>query len=277
MQVRGLARNVPEPVADDALVEVLFRCPLVRGLSREEVSEIASFSAIHAFPARAEVFDEGARCNGLWVLTSGRIRLYHAAADGRQLVVRFQVPSSPLDLGAALDGRPHTASATTLEPSTLVFLPRSVLATLGQKYPITLRNVVDLLCLEVRQRTIAIATASLKDAKGRIRCVLLQLAHQFGLRRDGRVIINYRLTRQDIADRAGVTIETSIRVLSELQRQGVIRTQNRILEILDLESLTAASHCAGCQFDCSVFQDPFPRSNQPPAPALKLHTHRAPV
>jgi len=261
MQARGPARDIPEPVVNDALVEVLFCCPLVRGLSREEVSEIAAASTVHTFPAQAEVFDEGERCNGLWVLTSGRIRLYHAAADGRQQVVRFQAPSNPLDLGAALDGRPHTASATTLEPSTLVFLPRSVLSTLGRKYPLTLRNVVDLLCLEVRQRDIATAIASLKDAKGRIGCVLLQLAHQFGVRQKKSVIIDYRLTRQDIADRAGVTIETSIRVISDLQRQGVIRTQNQILEILDIDSLSAASRCEECQFDCSVFQE-FPPAAQ---------------
>jgi len=257
MQARGPARAIPEPAIDDALVDLLERCPLVRGLSRDQVSEIAAVCTIHTFPAQAEVFDEGERCAGLWILADGRVRLYHAAADGRQQVVRFQAPTSPLDLGAALDGRPHTATATTLEPATLLFVPRPVLATLGRKYPLTLRNVVDMLCIEVRQRDIATAIASLKDAKGRIGCVLLQLAHQFGVRQKKSLVINYRLTRQDIADRAGVTIETSIRVISELQRQGIIRTQNQIIEILDAESLRLfAARCEECQFDCSVFEEP---------------------
>jgi CRP/FNR family transcriptional regulator, cyclic AMP receptor protein len=257
MDTRGGTRDNGGPLrVSDALVQALECCPLVRGLTRAEVAEIAAMCTIQGFPAQAEVFEEGERCSGLWVLATGRVRLYHATADGRQQVVRFQAPTSPLDLGAALDSRPHTASATTLEPATLLFLPRSVLVTLGRKYPLTLRNVVDLLCLEVRQRDIATAIAALKDARGRIGCVLLQLARQFGVPRQGGVVINYRLTRQDIADRAGVTIETSIRVISELQRQGIIRTQNQIIEILDLVSLQAPTSCEECQFDCSVFEEP---------------------
>lgn len=236
-----------------ALVAVLEHCPLLAGLERREVEEIAALCRFQAFPAQTDIFVEGQACDGLWVLASGRVRLYHSAADGRQHVVSFRGESSALELGPALDGRTYTATATALEDCVLVYLPKPVLSHLGRNYPLTVRNTIEQLCLELRQRDIATAVATLKDARGRIGCTLLQLARQYGTRTPQGVRIGFRLTRQDIADRSGVTIETAIRVLSDLQRNGVLRTQAQVIEILDLYRLQNPTNCNECQFDCSVF------------------------
>ena len=244
-----------EPAMDDgaALVAVLERCPLLAGLDSREVAEVAALCRFHGFAAQTDVFVEGQRCDGLWVLATGRVRLYHSAADGRQHVVSFRGPSSALELGPALDRRTYTATATALEDSVLVFVPRPVISQLAQRYPVTVRNTIDQLCLELRQRDIATAVATLKDARGRIGCALLQLARQYGVDTTDGLRIGFRLTRQDIADRSGVTIETAIRVLSDLQRQAILRTSAQMIEILDMGRLQDPTNCGECQFDCSVF------------------------
>jgi CRP-like cAMP-binding protein len=236
----------------------LRKFPLVAGLSTEEVAEIAARCSLVHVAAHQRVFDEGERSKGLWVITSGRIRLLHLMADGRQHVVGFRAPTNALDLSSALDGRPYSATATALEDSELVLVPRDLLAELGQRYPITVRNAIDLLCLEVRQRDITTAVAALKDARGRIGCALLQLARQFGDPNGAGIRINYRLTRQDIADHAGVTVETAIRVMSELQQREVIRTESQVIDLLDVEHIRGLTSCEDCQFQCSVFAPPTP-------------------
>ena len=86
------------------------------------------------------------------------------------------------------------------------------------------------------------------------------MADQYGVRTgDGGVSIDYRLTRQDIADRSGVTLETSIRVLSDLQRRGLVRTRAQCIEILEVERLRTLGECGECELDCSVFAKPRPR------------------
>jgi len=249
-----------ESAIDDAaaLVAVLERCPLLAGLETWEVAEIAALCRFHAFAAQTDLFVEGQRCDGLWVLATGRVRLYHSAADGRQHVVSFRAPSSALELGPALDRRSYTATATALEDCMLVFVPRAVISHLAQNSPVTIRNTIDQLCLELRQRDIATAVATLKDARGRIGCALLQLARQYGVDTPHGLRIGFRLTRQDIADRSGVTIETAIRVLSDLQRQGILRTHAQMIEILDMERLQDPTNCGECQFDCSVFGPSLP-------------------
>jgi CRP/FNR family transcriptional regulator, cyclic AMP receptor protein len=253
-------RRDDSPERASRLVDVLRDCPLLFGIGDEDLEDIAAVCTTAAFQPQEQIFAEGESCRGLWLLAEGRVRLYHADAEGRQHVVSFRGPHSPLDLAPALDGRAHSASAVALESCSLVFIPRATLVTLGRDYPITIRNVVDQLCVELRQRDIATAIASLRDARGRICCTLLTLAREYGLRLPGALRIDYRLTRQDVADRSAVTLETAIRVLSDLQRKAIIRTQAQVIDILDLAGLQHSSECQECELDCSVFATPQPRA-----------------
>lgn len=245
------------------LVEALKHCPLVFGIDEESLAEFAGLCTVLTFERNEQIFAEGEPSGGLWILIEGRLRLFHSDVDGRQVVVAFPSRHSPLDLAAALDRRPHTVSAVPLEASQLAFFPQTALAELGQKFPATVRNSIRHLCRELRQRDIAQTVLSLRSARGRICCSLLQLARQYGVRQSRRVKIDYLLTRQDIADRSGVTLETAIRVTSDLQHLGVIATQRQRIEILDHGALETAGECGACELDCSVFARPTLADVQP--------------
>lgn len=247
-------------VTKEQVVAALEECVLLAGVPRPDIERIAEVVGVHHVPVATDVFVEGDPCNGLWILARGRIRLYHSAADGRQRVVSFFTPSSTLELGAALDGRPFSATATTLEDSVLLFVPRREVAEVGRRFRETVRNAVNLLCVEIRQRGIVSAIATLKDARGRVGCALLQLSRQYGVPTDDGIRIDYRLSRQDIADRAGVRLETVIRILSDMTRQGILRTRDQFIEIIDIEQLRVPTACDECQFDCSVFEPVEPPS-----------------
>ncbi|MBA4180214.1 MAG: hypothetical protein C0506_06445 [Anaerolinea sp.] len=264
IEVADMTRSTAAPGRAVALnhertVTALGQCPLLTGLAREEIEGILARSTVQHFPAQRRVFEEGGRSRGAWVVTAGRVRLHHLMADGRQHVGGFRSPGSVLELTSALDGRPYMSTATALESSEMVLVPRALVSELARNYPITVRNAIEQLCLEVRQRDITTAIASLKDARGRIGCTLLWLATQFGVDDGKTTRIDYRLTRQDIADRSGVTIETAIRVMSDLQRRGIIRTHSQIIEILDIEKMRDPARCEECQFDCSVFASGTPQ------------------
>jgi len=235
------------------LAKAFARLALLQGLSAEEVGQVAALARPRLVPAQRTVFSEGDPSRFLWVLLDGRVRLSHPRPDGRQHIVSFRGPVSALELGPALDGRPVTATATALDESILASIPRQALGTLSVRYPLTIRNVIDQLCLELRQRDIAMAISALHDARGRVGCALLHLAKQFGEPAGDGVRIAFRLSRQDIADISGVTLETAIRILSQLQHQGVVRTRAQIIEIVDVRALSAPAGCHDCQFDCSVF------------------------
>lgn len=240
------------PVPDPTMV--LGKTALFSGLSPEELVDLASYARMQGFPAQKDIFTEGQDCDGLWVLHSGRVRLYHTSIEGRQQVVGFRSAGAALELGPALDGRPYTVSGTSADGAILAFLPRPTLHEVS-RMPTVVRGIIDQLCVELRQLDIATAVATLKDARKRVYCALLRLAQQFGHNTsEGAVRIEYRLTRRDIADISGVTLETAIRVLSDLQRHGIVRTESQVIEILDVAGLENPSECADCQLSCGVSQ-----------------------
>jgi len=216
---------------------------LVDGLDAGTVDQIAHVSEEVHVDAHTEVFEEGQPCNGLWILAEGRVRLHHAARDGRHLAVAFLEGGAPMQIGDALEGRACSVSATALDDSVLVCLSRPVLLAILRARPVFGRNALHQLCIELGRRDVAATIAALFDASGRIRCSLVQLLHQFGepITGTGGARIGYRLTRQDIADRSGVTLETAIRVLSQFQHQGLVTTRSQILEIADVPAFKAAA------------------------------------
>ncbi|MCC7366273.1 MAG: Crp/Fnr family transcriptional regulator [Dehalococcoidia bacterium] len=242
----------------------LERCHLLDGLSQEQVHKIAARCSVHHVPAQRTVFEEGDESRGLWVITAGRVRLQHLMADGRQHAVGFRTPTTALDLAAALDGRPYMETAAAVEESELLLVPRDLLPELARRYPVTIRNAIASLCIDVRQRDITTAIAAVKDARERVGCTLLQLVREFGRTTGRGVRIDCRVTRQDIAARAGVTVETAIRTMSELQQRGVVCTEAQIVEITDVAAVRELARCGSCQFECSVFA-PAARAGAPQA------------
>ncbi|MBE7519458.1 MAG: Crp/Fnr family transcriptional regulator [Thermoflexaceae bacterium] len=254
------------PVANAEVVEFLRDCPLVFGLDDAGLEEVASLCTMVTFDAREQLFAEGEIDNVLWILMTGRVRLYHSDPEGRQLVVGFPAPHIPLDL-AALDGRPHTVGATALEFCRVLLISQAARVIIARRFPATVVNTMRQLSRDLRQRDISHTVLSFRSARGRICCTLVQLAEQYGVRQSTGVKINFRLTRQDLADRSGVTLETSIRVVSDLQRRGVIATKSRVIEIIDSGELEEWSGCRECELDCTVFAKPTVADAPFPAPA----------
>jgi CRP/FNR family cyclic AMP-dependent transcriptional regulator len=250
-------------------VETLAATGLFTGVDCAAVTEIAGACEIVRVEARRTLFEEGEQCEGLWILAKGRLRLYHVDPEGRQFVMKFFKPGEAVQLSAALDGGSHGLSCAALEDSVLVLIPGALLQATLQTQLAFARNAVEGLCSILRRVNVGATTREFFDASSRVRCALVQFAHQYGVPTDnGGRRVNYRLTRQDIADYVGVTIETAIRILSQMQRDGVLTSEAKLLEIPDFSGFTKATGCADCQFDCrSIFGSGAPGGPDEAAPA----------
>lgn len=225
-------------------------CSLFDGLPTRERRALASASDLQYLRPRETLFVEGEQGDTLQVLGSGRIKLFHAAPDGRESIVEFAAAGSPLLLGALLDGRPLTASAMALTEASVLRVPRAVFLT---AVAADSGVVVAALCSELRRRDIDAGVGSLKDASARIACRLLQMSRRYGERSGGGTRVDYPLSRLDLGRASGVTVETAVRTLSGWRRDGLVATERGSVVITDVSGLRERAGCEPCLHDCSVF------------------------
>jgi CRP/FNR family transcriptional regulator len=125
---------------------------------------------------------------------------------------------------AVLDGTPYDTTAQCLEDTAVVSIARRDFYDLIQRYPSLSMAVISELSRRLRSATDLVRSLAVDRVEQRIARVLLKLANATGRPTPEGLTIDIPLTRQDVADMTGTTVESAIRVMSKLRRQGLITT-----------------------------------------------------
>src|SRR5262249_60055339 len=137
----------------------------------------------------------------------------------RARIVGARGPGEPVGAGAAFERRPFPATAIAIEPAGLISIPeRAFFQAIGQRPEITRRLLAGLtMRLMALNRRLADMTGSVEYRAARL---FSTLAEKAGQKRSGGLFVPIHLSRQEIADLAGTTIETAIRIMSRWQKDG---------------------------------------------------------
>jgi CRP/FNR family cyclic AMP-dependent transcriptional regulator len=205
-------------MTDDVRIENLAD-PLVRELARG--GQVRSM-------ARNTVFiDEGDKGDSLFVILSGRVKVFVADADGREMVLDIHGPGDYVG-ELALDGRPRAASVMAMEPTVCSVLTRDALRTAIVANPDLAMNLIGTLIERLRIATEKVRNLALMDVYGRVARLLLSLAVE---QPDGRMVVPERLTQQDIADRVGASRDMVSRIFKDLTTGGYVTVLDRQITI----------------------------------------------
>jgi CRP/FNR family cyclic AMP-dependent transcriptional regulator len=188
---------------------------------------IAKGATVRAFPKNAIIVNEGDETDSVYVMLSGRARIYVSNAQGRE--VQLNVIGTGEYLGeVTLDGGPRSASVQALEECRCAIIKRSELLTLIEREPRFALHVMRKLASRVRDLTENVRSLALMDVYGRVARLLLDLAES----REGRLVIDEPLTHKDIATRVGASREMISRIFSDLTAGGYIGKENGRLIIM---------------------------------------------
>lgn len=202
----------------DARIEALAD-PLVRDLARG--GQVRSL-------ARNSVFiQEGERGDSLFVILSGRVKVFVADAEGREMVLDFHGPGDYVG-EMSLDGHPRSASVMAIEPTVCSVLTRDALRAAIVANPDLAMNLVCTLIERARIATENVRNLALMDVYGRVARLLLSLAVE---QTDGRMSVPERLTQQDIADRVGASRDMVSRIFKDLTTGGYVSVVDRQITI----------------------------------------------
>ena len=202
------------PVTPDALDQQLLRA-------------IAEQGGIKRFPAHAVIINEGDTSDTLFIILSGRVKIYSANEAGREIVYMTHGPGEYVG-ELALDGGERSASVMTLEPTTCSLVSGANLRQFIATHPDFALHLIHKLIWRIRQSTENVKSLALQDVYGRVLRLLQRLAQPEG---DQQVVVE-RLTQQDIAERVGSSREMVSRIFKDLVAGGYIATDGGRIRIL---------------------------------------------
>ncbi len=220
------------PTAD----ELLRTTPIFSRLSPADRQAIASVARVRAFEKGDVIFEQDSPSE-FYAITAGRVKIFKMMPNGKDVILEVFGPGDPLGAVAAYMDRPFPASATALEPTTCVIIPRPAFFRLLEANPSLVRGLLLGLTTRLVDLTNRLAELTGGRIEPRFARLFLKLASEMGRpERDG-TFIPLALSRQELADLTGTTIETCIRIMSRWNKDGVVQTDKDGFVVLDAAAL----------------------------------------
>ncbi|MBP8133066.1 MULTISPECIES: Crp/Fnr family transcriptional regulator [Zoogloea] len=204
----------------------LDRVDLFEGLTESQVNALVERSRMRVFAANTIVVSEGDEGNSLFIIQNGSLKAFLTDNVGREVTLSLLDPGDYFGELALLDEAPRSASVMAVTRSEVLQIPRTAFLELIEVYPACLQLVVRNLVGRIRLLTESVRSLALVDVFGRISRVFDSLA----VEQDGLLLIDRRLTQQDLANMVGASREMVNRILRDLVAGGYIEIeQQRIL------------------------------------------------
>ena len=215
--------------------------PLYRRLSDDDRRRLADVSLVRSYSKGTTIFSEGDPSDFLYTVESGRVKVAKMLGGGKEVILEILGAGDPLGAVAAYESRPYPASAVALEDCTLILVRRGAFFALLETSPSLVRGLLNGLSFRLLELTRRIAEVTGSRVETRLAHVMLMLADRMGRPQAGGVFIPLALSRQDLADLTGTTLETSIRIMSRWGKEEVVLTEKEGFLVHDraaLEQLT---------------------------------------
>lgn len=219
-------------------LEDLRQVPLFRRLGAEDLERLAQVTLLRSWGKGEALFEEGDPSDNFLVITSGRVKVFKVTPDGRHLILEIFGPGDPVGAVAVYEERPYPATGIALEECEAAAIPRRDFFALLDAHPTLVRGLLLAMTRRLVELTLRLAELTGGRIESRIARLFLKLAENLGEPAEGGgTFIPLPLSRQELADLIGTTIETCIRIMSRWGKEGIVETRSDGFTILDRETL----------------------------------------
>lgn len=221
-------------------LKVLRTVPLFSALPERDWLSVAHMLGERCYDQDEYIFFEGDPPEALYVVWAGRVKLLRHSREGRDVVLDVIGPNRLLGEMSVFEGAPYDSTAQAMEPTAVISIARHDFLSLLRRFPRLSLAVIAELGRRLRSASDLVHSLAVERVAQRIARMLLKMADAAGVPApEGGTLIDVTLTRQDVADMAGTTVETTIRTMSRFRRKGIIATKRGRVIILDRDRLEA--------------------------------------
>jgi CRP/FNR family transcriptional regulator, nitrogen oxide reductase regulator len=213
--------------------------PAFQGFPPADLAQVLAEARPARFAKGAAIFGQGAPAGNFFLLLHGRVRAYRLTPDGQQLVVRFVGPGEMFGIAMAIGSPTYPANAMAVVDSVALVWPAAAWKGLVTRFPTLAINTMHTVGGRLQEAHTRLAGMATQEVARRVAHTLLGLAREAGREVEAGVLIDFPITRQDIAEMAGTTLHTVSRILSAWEQEGLVESGRQRVLLRDLERIRA--------------------------------------
>lgn len=207
-------------------------------LEQASLADVSTHKVMNSYKKGQTIFFQGNPPFGLYCISSGKIKVSKVGNDGKESIVRIAGPGDVLGHRSLFSRENYSATATVIEDAAICFLDKNfIYSALKTDHTIAL-NMIEKLSKDMGAAESRNASMSQKSARERLAELFLTFMKNYGHEEaDGRVRLDIKLNRDEIASIVGTAHETIIRLISEFKEEGIMEQDGKVIYILDEEKL----------------------------------------
>ncbi|MEK6545065.1 MAG: Crp/Fnr family transcriptional regulator [Nitrospinota bacterium] len=211
----------------------LRRIQIFSKLSDKELEKFLGILSEKTYKDGEIIFHKDDPGSSLFILKSGLVKISINDKKGNEYILKIMYPFDFFGEMALLDGQSRSATVTSLEISTALIIKREHFISLIEKHPQIALSIMAVLSRRLRKTDEKIGNLRFADAYGKVAEIILDIADESGIRNKSGIVLNLKLSRQGLADFAGVSRETVTRILNEFKKSGCIKMEKGKITILN--------------------------------------------
>lgn len=220
-------------------VPVLRAIPLFASLCDRELADVAPMFSHASIDKDNYVFFEGDPPLWVYIVIEGRVKLLKYSEEGKVVILHLSKPGEMFGGVAAFGRRPYPFTARALIPSHVLKISGPDFHAIMEQHAEVSNQVVRELAARLIEAHETMKNLAVERVEQRIAHTVLKLAGHSDPQTSNGLVIDVPLTRQDIAEMAGTTVETTIRTFSKWRKAGIVGSKNGKVIVHDPERLEA--------------------------------------
>jgi len=183
-----------------------------------------------------QIFTDGQAMHALYAIRSGTFKTYTVNEQGEEQITGFHLAGDLLGFDAIADSE-HPSFAKALETSMVCEIPYNTLDSLSNTMPKLKKQILRMMSTEIRGDQEMLTLLNRKNAEQRLATFISTLSIRYHARGLSASEFRLTMTRSDIGNYIGLTVETISRLLNRFHKNGLIQVDGKLITILDIAKL----------------------------------------
>lgn len=191
------------------------------------------------------IFQAGSPGEHVYILESGRVKIYQLSPLGREVIQWFCFPGEVFGLAEVPRGGRREVDAEACTDTDVLSIPHNAFKKFLLDSPGAALLIIDLLACRLRTLGDMLLNLSVDDVSSRVIKLITRLSARYGKHQDQHICLQIQLTHQEMADMIGTSRQTISSEIGKLRKQGILRVENHLIHIERPDLLASLSGASG--------------------------------